>query len=188
MHKKVLTAALLTFVLTISSTAAFGATSSSAADAIKSLRLEYQLAGQLAATTDESVISQYTSDSWSAYVDAWKAAKKVLDKANATADDVKAAEAALSAAYNGLEPSNRDKPLPPAEPDPTSDFGFDKNINMSTIDNWLGRGDVVYRDMRMMSDPAKFGELPGGDALLSRTIKGFGIVPFPFWLPCLRCP
>ncbi len=70
-------------------------------------------------------------------------------------------------------------PLPAAEPDAASQFGVDKNINMSTIDNWLGRDDVVYRDVRMLFDPADFGAI-GGEANLTRTISGFKIVPYPY--------
>lgn len=69
--------------------------------------------------------------------------------------------------------------LPPSEPDPDSDFGVDKNINMDTIDVWLEREDVAYRDVRMLIDPADYGQI-GGDPKLSSTIKGFKIVPYPY--------
>ena len=72
-----------------------------------------------------------------------------------------------------------EKPLPAPEEDADSQFGVDKNINMSTIDGYLGRDDVVYRDMRMLFDPADFGAI-GGEADLSRTIEGFKIVPYPY--------
>lgn len=71
------------------------------------------------------------------------------------------------------------KALPPAEPDAESQFGVDKNINISTIDSWLNRDDVVYRDVRMLFDPAEYASI-GGNADLSRTIKGFKIVPYPY--------
>ena len=70
-------------------------------------------------------------------------------------------------------------PLPVAAPDSNSQFGVDKNINIDTIDNWLDRDDVVYRDVRMLFDPADYAAI-GGDADLSRTIAGFKIVPYPF--------
>jgi rhodanese-related sulfurtransferase len=70
-------------------------------------------------------------------------------------------------------------PLPAPEPDPSSDFGVDLNINMETIDNFLGREDVAYRDVRMLFDPADFGSI-GGNADLSATIRGFKIVPYPY--------
>ena len=71
------------------------------------------------------------------------------------------------------------KELPPAEADAGSPFGVDKNINISTIDDWLGREDAVYRDMRMLFDPADYGAI-GGEADLTHTIEGFKIVPFPY--------
>lgn len=70
-------------------------------------------------------------------------------------------------------------PLPAAEPDVNSQFGVDKNINIDTIDNWLGRDDAVYRDVRMLFDPADYAAI-GGDADLSRTIEGFKVVPYPY--------
>jgi hypothetical protein len=70
-------------------------------------------------------------------------------------------------------------PLPPAAPDPQSEFGVDLNINMSTIDNYLNRPDVFYRDMRMLTDTARFDEI-GGDPELSFTLPAFRIIPFPY--------
>lgn len=58
-------------------------------------------------------------------------------------------------------------------------FGIDKNINESTIDQYLGRSDVVYRDMRMLKDPGNY-EAIGGDSYLSGFIKGFEVVPYPY--------
>ena len=75
--------------------------------------------------------------------------------------------------------SKTQKTLPAAQPDLDSQFGVDKNINIETIDEWLDRDDVVYRDMRMLFDPADYGAI-GGDADLSRTIEGFKVVPFPY--------
>ncbi len=70
------------------------------------------------------------------------------------------------------------KPLPAPEADPASEFGVDANISMRTIDEWLDRDDVAYRDMRMLFDPADYGAM-GGDPDLSATIEGFKVVPFP---------
>ena len=70
-------------------------------------------------------------------------------------------------------------PLPKAEPDTKSQFGVDRNINMETIDNWLGRDDVAYRDVRLLFDPADYAAI-GGEANLTRTIEGFKIVPYPY--------
>ena len=69
--------------------------------------------------------------------------------------------------------------LPAAAPDPESVFGVDLNIHIGTIDEWLGRDGIAYRDVRMLLDPASYGDI-GGDALLSQTIEGFQIVPYPY--------
>ena len=58
-------------------------------------------------------------------------------------------------------------------------FGIDKNINETTIDNYLNRSDSVYRDMRMLKDPGNC-EAIGGDSYLSGFIKGFEVVPYPY--------
>ncbi len=71
------------------------------------------------------------------------------------------------------------KSLLAADPDLDSQFGVDRNINIDTIDNWLGRDDVVYRDVRMLFDPADYAAI-GGDADLTLTIEGFKIVPYPY--------
>ena len=59
------------------------------------------------------------------------------------------------------------------------ELGIDKNINESSIDEYLGRTDSVYRDMRMLVDPAEYEEI-GGDAYLSGFVKGFEVVPLPY--------
>ena len=69
--------------------------------------------------------------------------------------------------------------LPMAQTDENSQFGVDKNINMETIDAYLGREDVAYRDVRMLFDPADYAAI-GGEADLTRTIEGFKIVPYPY--------
>jgi len=68
--------------------------------------------------------------------------------------------------------------LPPPEPD-GGPFGVDVNININTIDDFLGRPDVTYIDVRMLYDPADF-EAIGGISTLSQTLPGYRIVPFPF--------
>ena len=70
------------------------------------------------------------------------------------------------------------QPLPPPQPD-GGPFGVDANINMNTIDNFLGRPDVAYIDVRMFFDPADY-EAIGGFSRLTRTLPGYRIVPFPF--------
>lgn len=57
-------------------------------------------------------------------------------------------------------------------------FGVDKNINETTIDNYLNRSDSVYRDMRMLKDPGDY-EAIGGDSYLSGFVKGFEVIPYP---------
>ncbi len=57
-------------------------------------------------------------------------------------------------------------------------LGIDKNINEDAIDKYLGREDSVYRDMRMLKDPANY-EAIGGDSYLSGFVKGFEVVPYP---------
>ena len=67
------------------------------------------------------------------------------------------------------------------------EFGIDKNINMETIDKYLNRDDVCYRDMRMLIDPAQYENI-GGDSYLSGYIKGFKVVPYPYLAPTLNLP
>lgn len=69
--------------------------------------------------------------------------------------------------------------LPPPEVDSGNMFGVDKNINMATLDNYLYRQDVVYRDVRMLFDSADYAAI-GGNADLDMTIEGFKIVPYPY--------
>ena len=58
-------------------------------------------------------------------------------------------------------------------------LGIDKNINEETIDNFLNRPDSVYRDMRLLMDPADF-EAIGGDSYLSGFVRGFEVIPLPY--------
>ena len=58
-------------------------------------------------------------------------------------------------------------------------LGIDKNINEETIDNYLGRSDSVYRDVRMLKDPGNY-EAIGGDSYLSGFVEGFEVVPYPY--------
>jgi hypothetical protein len=66
-------------------------------------------------------------------------------------------------------------PMPVALPAATEGSGVDENINQATIDNYLDREDVAYREVRMLYDPADFGE--GTESNLTATIKGFKVVP-----------
>ncbi len=85
----------------------------------------------------------------------------------------------------GAEPTA--KALPAAQTDENSQFGVDKNINMETIDEYLGREDVAYRDVRMLFDPADYAAI-GGEADLTRTIEGFKIVPYPYLATLSQLP
>ncbi len=58
------------------------------------------------------------------------------------------------------------------------EMGIDKNINENTIDQYLGREDAVYRDMRMLVDAANY-EAIGGDSYLSGYVQGFEVIPYP---------
>lgn len=73
------------------------------------------------------------------------------------------------------------QPLP--KPEKTTglrgDFNIDKNINESSIDNYLNREDTVYRDVRMLKDPANYEKI-GGNSYLSGFIKGFEVVSLPY--------
>lgn len=70
-------------------------------------------------------------------------------------------------------------PIPEVTSGLRGEFGIDKNINEETIDNYLGRSDSVYRDMRMFKDPGDY-EAIGGDSYLSGFVKGFEVVPYPY--------
>ena len=59
------------------------------------------------------------------------------------------------------------------------ELGIDKNVNESTIDQYLNRSDAVYRDLRMLEDPGDYAAI-GGDSYLSGFVDGFELVPFPY--------
>jgi hypothetical protein len=77
--------------------------------------------------------------------------------------------------------------LPLAEPDESDRFKVDRNVNVSTIDSYLGIPDVCYRDMRFLNDTAQW-EKVGGDHELSFTIEGFEIVPYPLIATLKKLP
>lgn len=74
---------------------------------------------------------------------------------------------------------NLELPLPEISDGLRGDLGIDKNINEDTIDNYLGREDSVYIDLRMLKDDANY-EAIGGDSYLSGYIKGFKVIPYPY--------
>lgn len=69
------------------------------------------------------------------------------------------------------------KSLP--KPDGGGELNIDKNINVENIDEYLGRDDAVYRDMRMLVDEAQY-ENVGGDSVLSGFVEGFEVIPYPY--------
>lgn len=81
-------------------------------------------------------------------------------------------------------------PKPQVSSGQRGELGIDKNINESTIDEYLGREDAVYRDMRMLIDPANYGAMKeeGGDAYLSGFVKGFEVVPLPYLINVTGLP
>ena len=58
-------------------------------------------------------------------------------------------------------------------------FYIDKNINETTIDNYLDRDDTVYRMMLMLEDTASW-ENKGGSRYLTGFVRGFEVVPYPY--------
>ena len=86
---------------------------------------------------------------------------------------------ALTACGAPAEEAPAPKTLPAPSVNAESQFGVDANVNISSIDEWLDRDDVVYRDMRMLFDPADYAAI-GGEADLTHTIEGFKVVPFPY--------
>ena len=78
-------------------------------------------------------------------------------------------------------------PLPEITGGERGELGIDKNINESTIDEYLNRPDSVYRDMRMLEDPGNY-EAIGGDRFLSGYVKGFEVVPLPYIIPVTGLP
>lgn len=70
-------------------------------------------------------------------------------------------------------------PKPEVSEGVRGELGIDANVNEATLDKYLGREDAVYRDMRMLVDPAEYENI-GGDAYLSGFVKGFEVVPLPY--------
>lgn len=77
--------------------------------------------------------------------------------------------------------------LPAPEPNPESEFGVDVNVNVTTIDEYLGLENAVYRDARMPVDPYDY-EAIGGNSILTGTVEGFVLAPYPYLAPCLNMP
>lgn len=73
------------------------------------------------------------------------------------------------------------KPLPAPEKSEglRGVYDIDKNINEKTIDKYLGRSNVVYRDVRMLEDTATW-ENKGGERDLTGFVEGFEVVPYAY--------
>ena len=82
------------------------------------------------------------------------------------------------AIFNGRSVKLAELPKPEVTGGERGTLGIDKNINEENIDNYLGRSDSVYRDMRMLVDPGNYSAI-GGDSYLSGFVKGFEVVPYP---------
>jgi rhodanese-related sulfurtransferase len=92
--------------------------------------------------------------------------------------------ALLFVAFGNCEKS---LPTPEVTGGERGQFGIDKNINEETIDKYLGRSDSVYRDVRMLKDPANY-EAIGGDSYLSGFVKGFEVVSLPYVIKVTGLP
>ena len=73
----------------------------------------------------------------------------------------------------------KELPKPELAEGERGELGIDKNVNESTIDEYLGRDDAVYLDLRMLKDPGNY-EAIGGDSYLSGFVNGFEVVSFPY--------
>ena len=80
--------------------------------------------------------------------------------------------------FNSSKGTLKELPLPEVTGGERGTLRIDKNINEETLDEYLGREDVVYRDMRMLKDPGNY-EAIGGDSYISGFVKGFEVVPYP---------
>ncbi len=90
-------------------------------------------------------------------------------------------------AFGGLSSELATLPKPEVSEGERGNLGIDKNVNETTIDNYLGRSDAVYRDMRMLVDPGDY-EAIGGDSYLSGFVNGFEVVPLPYIVNVLGLP
>ncbi len=84
-------------------------------------------------------------------------------------------------------PELTELPTPELSEGLRGELGIDKNINESTLDDYIGRSDIVFRDMRMLKDEAEYENI-GGDSYLSGFVKGFEVVPYPFLAPVEGLP
>ena len=87
----------------------------------------------------------------------------------------------------GLDYFRTRLPKPEVTTGQRGDLGIDKHINEKNIDKYLGRSDSVYRDVRMLDDPASY-ESIGGDSKLSGFVKGFEVISLPYIIPVNNLP
>lgn len=59
-------------------------------------------------------------------------------------------------------------------------LGIDKNINEKTLDNYLERTDTIYRDVRMIDDPADWSKIVQDGDKITGIVKGFSVIPYPY--------
>ena len=78
-------------------------------------------------------------------------------------------------------------PFPEVTGGVRGELGIDKNVNELTIDQYLGRSDSVYRDMRMLIDDADY-EAIGGNRYLDGYVEGFEVIPLPYIIPVNNLP
>ena len=92
---------------------------------------------------------------------------------------------------NNIENASSEKlkklPLPEITGGQRGELGIDKNINETTIDEYLNREDAVYRDMRMLEDPGNYENI-GGDRFLSGYVDGFEVISLPYIIPVTGLP
>lgn len=81
--------------------------------------------------------------------------------------------------FTGCVKTQKPLPLPEIEGGQRGELGIDKNINEKTLDEYLGRDDIVYRDLRMLVDVANY-EAIGGNSNLTGFVEGFEVVPYPY--------
>ena len=88
---------------------------------------------------------------------------------------------------DGIKYNKDGIPIPEKTDGIRGELGIDKNVNEITIDKYLGRDDSVYRDMRMLDDPASYEEI-GGNRFLDGYVDGFEVVPLPYIIPVNNLP
>ena len=93
----------------------------------------------------------------------------------------------ITKSKNTVENGLKALPKPQITGGSRGELGIDKNINESTIDDYLGRPDSIYRDMRLLEDPATYENI-GGDRFLSGYVKGFEIISLPYLIPVEGLP